>query len=259
MWRDKDVEFMDTSKTPWYWYYLADCGQWHKFEDDPNSSLTSENIEKYYLQNSKGVLNLSSSHFHSSVDFSAMLQTDLNTKRQRRILRGLYIPKSCSCFTAAPVFWEHIDPKCPYQLIPLNELTPEYKTVESYVKDEGLLDKSLVSIKRIQNFDLWEMYCRKKKQLIRIKGVPEIQERRLFHGTDNTNVDSICKYNFDVRLAGQHGHVFGKGVYFARHATMADKYSSNRELHLQSTKSQCSGQPKGQKQQKLSDNFLIGC
>lgn len=46
---------------------------------------------------------------------------------------------------------------------------------------------------------------------MRIQGVTEIQERRLFHGTDIRNVDSICKYNFDQRLAGQNGHVFGKG------------------------------------------------
>lgn len=46
---------------------------------------------------------------------------------------------------------------------------------------------------------------------MRIQGVKEIQERRLFHGTDVKNVDSICKYNFDLRLAGQHGHTLGKG------------------------------------------------
>lgn len=46
---------------------------------------------------------------------------------------------------------------------------------------------------------------------MRIQSVNEIQERRLFHGTEIRNVDNICKYNFDVRLAGQHGHSFGKG------------------------------------------------
>lgn len=46
------------------------------------------------------------------------------------------------------------------QLIPLSELTPEYQTVAGYVKDEGLLDKDIVSISRIQNLDLWELYCR---------------------------------------------------------------------------------------------------
>lgn len=48
-------------------------------------------------------------------------------------------------------------------------------------------------------------------QLMRILGVKDIEERRLFHGTENGNVDNICKYNFDLRLAGQHGRAYGKG------------------------------------------------
>lgn len=50
--------------------------------------------------------------------------------------------------------------KCISQLIPLSELTPEYKTVTGYVKSEGLLDRTIVSVSRIQNLDLWEMFCR---------------------------------------------------------------------------------------------------
>ena len=48
---------------------------------------------------------------------------------------------------------------------------------------------------------------------MRIHGVKEIEERRLFHGTENQNVDSICKFNFDLRLAGKHAHVYGKGEW----------------------------------------------
>ncbi|KAM9845873.1 protein mono-ADP-ribosyltransferase PARP11-like isoform 2-T2 [Aulostomus maculatus] len=119
-----------------------------------------------------------------------------------------------------------VDPSLPYQLIPLAAVSAEYETVKGYVKDVGLLDRSITSISRIQNFDLWEMYCRKKKHLMRIKGVTDIQERRLFHGTKLTNVDCICKYNFDQRLAGcRSGSVYGKGIYFAKYATFADRYS----------------------------------
>ncbi|XP_020508533.2 protein mono-ADP-ribosyltransferase PARP11 isoform X1 [Labrus bergylta] len=225
MWGNEDVELMDTSDQPWCWYFLADCGRWHRFEDDPDSSLKSEDIEKYYLRNSKAILSISSSTSQSKFDFSAMLQTDLNTGRQRRIKRGYNMERSCSCFTTELDFWEKVDPSYPYQLIPLSELTPEYKTVAGYVKNDGKLDKSLVSIYRIQNLDLWEMYCRKKKQLMRLHGVKEIKERRLFHGTEIKNVDTICKYNFDLGFAGQNGHVYGKGIYFAKHATFADRYS----------------------------------
>ncbi|XP_027127993.1 poly [ADP-ribose] polymerase 11 isoform X1 [Larimichthys crocea] len=242
---------MDTSDTPWCWHYLADCGRWHRFEDEPDNPLRSEDIESHYKINSKAVLKVSSSSCdrHSDIDFSgicfgyvliyleipmltgllcshtAMLQTDLSTGKQRRIQRGFDCGRSCSCFSVAPVFWENVDPTCPYQLIPLKEVTPEYQCVAGYVKNDGLLRGSIVSISRIQNIDLWEIFCRKKKQLMRIHGVKELQERRLFHGTQIKNVDSICKYNFDVRLAGQNGHVYGKGVYFAKHASYANKYS----------------------------------
>ncbi|XP_047431950.1 protein mono-ADP-ribosyltransferase PARP11 [Mugil cephalus] len=224
------VEPMDTSDTSWGWYYLADCGRWHRFEDYPNVSIDSEVIDRYYLRDKRGVFNKSTSGCRLKIDFSAMLLTDITTGRQRLIQRNLSIERSCSCFSAAPVFWETIDPTCPYQLIPLSESTPEYQTVANYVKTDGLLDKPIASIIRIQNLDLWEIYCRKKAQLSRIKGVTDIPERRLFHGTDVKNVDSICKYNFDLRLAGKHGNVYGKGIYFARHASYADKYSRTDPL-----------------------------
>ncbi|XP_070709611.1 protein mono-ADP-ribosyltransferase PARP11 [Pempheris klunzingeri] len=226
------VESMDTSDFPWCWYYLADCGRWHRFEDDPDIPLRSVDIESY-LRNSKEVLNIFSSNCRSQIDFSAMLQTNLNTGRQRRIQRGYNTERSCSCFSASPVFWENVDPTHPYQLIPLSELTPEYQTVATYVKKDGLLDRPIVSISRIQNLDLWEIYCRKKTQLMRIQGVKDVQERRLFHGTEDKNVDNICKYNFDLGLVGQHGHLFGKGIYFAKHASYADKYSRGSKDPLQ--------------------------
>ncbi|XP_030006202.1 protein mono-ADP-ribosyltransferase PARP11 isoform X2 [Sphaeramia orbicularis] len=227
LWCNNEVEYMDTSDFPWSWYYLEDCGRWHRFEDDPDNPLESEDIERYYLINSKGTLNVSSFNCHICIDFSAMLQIKTDTGRQRRIQRSYNVERSCSCFSAAPVFWETVDPKHPYQLILLNEASPEYQTVAHYVKGEGLLDRSIISINRIQNLDLWEIYCRKKKHLMRIQGVKHIEERRVFHGTKMKNVDSICKYNFDLRLAGHNGHVYGKGIYFARHAAYADNYSES--------------------------------
>lgn len=222
MWQKDEIEYMDTSSPLWSWYYLADCGRWHKFEDDPENPLNSQHIEQSYLRDSKGVLN--TSDMQTKIDFTAMLQTN-RTGRPRRIQRSFNVERSCSCFSAVPVFWEMVDPTCPYQLISLKESTTEYLTVASYVKEDGLLDRPLVSICRIQNQDLWELYCRKKKQLMKIQGVKDIQERRLFHGTKKSNVDTICKYNFDIRLSGYHGHLYGKGIYFAIHASYADKYS----------------------------------
>ncbi|RVE56742.1 hypothetical protein OJAV_G00223970 [Oryzias javanicus] len=209
MWSYGGVEDMDTSDTPWCWFYLADCGRWHQFEEDVNGSISSEDLEKFYLRGPKEVLRNSCQS--TMIDFSAMLQTDLATGRQRRIKRDYGIKRSCSCFSAPPVFWERTDPSKAYQLIPLSEVTAEYQTVRNYVVQEGLLNKTITALYRIQNFDLWEIFCRKRKQLMRLHGVQQIPERHLFHGTDVKNVHNICKYNFDLHLAGQHGHAYGTG------------------------------------------------
>ena len=42
-------------------------------------------------------------------------------------------------------------------------------------------------------------------------GTEELREMKLFHGTSSSVVDAICKGNFDWRLCGTHGTVFGQG------------------------------------------------
>uniref|UniRef100_A0A3P9N3P1 Poly [ADP-ribose] polymerase n=1 Tax=Poecilia reticulata TaxID=8081 RepID=A0A3P9N3P1_POERE len=184
MWALNEEEKMDTSDTPWYWYYLEDCGRWHRVEVN------------LYL-------------FLRFVSFCG---------GGRKKNSSRYCMCVCVCV-------------CVFKLIRLSELTSEYKTVADYVSHDGLLSKSIVSISRIQNLELWEIYCRKKRQLMKIKHVQDIPERRLFHGTDTKNVDSICKYNFDLRIPKKNGRTFGNGIYFAIHASFADKYSTNSTLH----------------------------
>uniref|UniRef100_A0A3P9N3D0 Poly [ADP-ribose] polymerase n=1 Tax=Poecilia reticulata TaxID=8081 RepID=A0A3P9N3D0_POERE len=214
-------EKMDTSDTPWYWYYLEDCGRWHRVEVNLYLFLRFVSFSRLIFQVCR------TSHAHSfglfpagigsNVCFcAAMLQTDLATGKQRRIQRKFSLEKSLI--------------SCKVKVKPL-ELTSEYKTVADYVSHDGLLSKSIVSISRIQNLELWEIYCRKKRQLMKIKHVQDIPERRLFHGTDTKNVDSICKYNFDLRIPKKNGRTFGNGIYFAIHASFADKYSTNSTLH----------------------------
>lgn len=54
---------------------------------------------------------------------------------------------------------------------------------------------------------------RKKAQLKKKRGVPQINEQMLFHGTSSEFVEAICIHNFDWRINGIHGAVFGKGNY----------------------------------------------
>ena len=60
----------------------------------------------------------------------------------------------------------------------------------------------------------------------RMKVSHEQFERQLFHGTvDETTVRCICHQNFDHRMHGVHGTVYGKGAYFATTAKYSHQYT----------------------------------
>lgn len=51
-------------------------------------------------------------------------------------------------------------------------------------------------------------------------------EKLLFHGTTPDVIDAICKQNFDHRMRGKNGTVYGEGSYFAVKASYSNKYSN---------------------------------
>ncbi|XP_048012775.1 protein mono-ADP-ribosyltransferase PARP11-like isoform X3 [Megalobrama amblycephala] len=231
---EDEVEYMDTSETPWYWYYKAKCGVWHRVEDDPKNFMSSNDLERYYLRNPKGVINMTSAGVQFQINFAESTQFNFKTGKIKQIKRSFQtdIGFRCKCddiSPSPPAHWENVDPKKPYQLISLRKDCREYQEMERFVRDVGLLHDSIVSINRIQNMDLWELFCRKKIQLMRIKGQSDIEEQMLFHGTSAKSVRSICTFNFSCRLSDKRrkGHVLGKGTYFAKHASLATKYSEN--------------------------------
>ncbi|XP_051546845.1 protein mono-ADP-ribosyltransferase PARP11-like [Myxocyprinus asiaticus] len=229
---EDEVEYMDTSDTPWYWFYKADCGVWHRVEDEPKNSMSSAELERYYLKNPYGVIQIFTSGGQFKIDFAARTQVNLKTGQTRGIKRSYQTEYGfrCQCddvFPSPPANWENVDPRQTYQIIPLRRETREYQQVERFVRNDGLLLEPIISINRIQNLDLWELFQRKKIQLMRIKGQSDIEEQRLFHGTSERNLHFICTYNFNCRLSDRRrrSHVYGKGTYFAKHASFATKYS----------------------------------
>ncbi|XP_052410935.1 protein mono-ADP-ribosyltransferase PARP11 [Carassius gibelio] len=230
-----EVEYMDTSDTQWYWYYKAKCGVWHRVEDDPKSFMSSGDLDRCYLRNPQGVINMSTAGGQIQINFAASTQVNLKTGTEKRIKRSFQTDTGfrCKCdeiYPSPPPHWRGVDPQTPYQLISLRKDSSEYQMVERFVSHDGLLDVPIISIKRIQNIDLWELFCRKKIQLMRIKGQSDIKEQMLFHGTDAKNVHSICTFNFNCRLSDtkRTAHVYGKGTYFAKHASHAIRYSKAR-------------------------------
>ncbi|XP_026778693.3 protein mono-ADP-ribosyltransferase PARP11-like isoform X2 [Pangasianodon hypophthalmus] len=241
---DDDTEPMDTSDYPRYWLYQAECGIWHRTEDDPVNPISSSELEMRYIKNPCGIINISTAGGNFKIDFGEYLKTNLRTGQTQKLKRSLSTESTvlrCKCAVQAPsvpAHWESMDPKTPFKTFTVNRQTREFKEVERYVREIGLLQEPLKAIYRIQNFDLWELYCKKKSQLMRIKGQSDIEERWLFHGTGKHNVHNICLYNFDCRISEsrRHGHVLGKGTYFALHAAHADKYSKAQSQEVNNTR-----------------------
>ncbi|XP_051636788.1 protein mono-ADP-ribosyltransferase PARP11 isoform X2 [Manacus candei] len=234
---ESPVEEMDTSDTQWGWFYLAECGKWHMFQTDSNShcSISSEDIERSFRTNPHGSLSFTTAKFNYMLDFSVMKQINLTTLKQRPIKRAPFSINSFSfiCENEAipmPSHWENVNTEEPYQLIPLQKKTNEYNEVSSLF-GKTMDSHRIKRIKRIQNLDLWEFFCRKKAQLKKKRGVPTINEQMLFHGTSNEFVEAICIHNFDWRINGMHAAVYGKGTYFARDASYSSHFCKESMKH----------------------------
>lgn len=91
------------------------------------------------------------------------------------------------------------------------------------------LQPNIHKIFRIQNPFLWNAYQLKKRKMLHFfKGDDSrLKEQYMFHGTKATVVDQIYEGNLDWRLYGSNvGCVYGRGAYFANHASTANSYAS---------------------------------
>ncbi|XP_052347580.1 protein mono-ADP-ribosyltransferase PARP12-like [Oncorhynchus keta] len=85
----------------------------------------------------------------------------------------------------------------------------------------------ITSIERVQNRDLWEVFQWKRDLMKKNNGGRNSKELHLFHGMDPKHVDAICRDNFDWRLCGTNGTVYGEGSYFARDAKYSHCFTSH--------------------------------
>jgi len=72
--------------------------------------------------------------------------------------------------------------------------------------------------------------CSMKSKMERLPHLAGVgaSEQSFFHGTpDEATVRCICYQNFDPRMHGRHGTVYGKGVYFSTTAQYSHHYAKN--------------------------------
>ncbi|XP_038550565.1 protein mono-ADP-ribosyltransferase PARP12-like, partial [Micropterus salmoides] len=152
------------------------------------------------------------------------------TKPDPSLLSDSRRPLGQQTFTAIPDSWDKTQvPQTGFKRVSLLRSSDEFKEIEAlFCKTMRGFD--ILSIERIQNKALWEVFQWQKNQMKNNNGGRNVTEKKLFHGTDSKHVDVICHTNFDWRICGTHGTAFGKGSYFARDAKYSHSYTGDSDV-----------------------------
>ncbi|XP_061571250.1 protein mono-ADP-ribosyltransferase TIPARP-like [Cololabis saira] len=210
-----------------------------------------------------------------TVDFTTMTQTNVSTNFKRDVTcRPVYrSPRSMQHHLKTGIPLDYYLPECDprwsnFSVDPLEEFSSWYppvwlrqsperefclvdvplgSRVYRIVQDlfhEGLPETKMdvVNIQQVQNRFHWDKYQRQKAHMqhkhTQRANSQKTLERHLFHGTTMEAVESICRHNFDPRLAGVNGNSHGFGSYFATTACTSHYYTDrpaddeNRHMFL---------------------------
>ncbi|XP_054856294.1 zinc finger CCCH-type antiviral protein 1-like isoform X2 [Eublepharis macularius] len=237
----KPAKFIFTTK--WLWYWKNDLNQWVEYGQQDGqrqgSSLSSDDLENLFLSQPDGTFQFQAGSQQYEINFKDMIQRNLLYQTQREVQRR---PKYVSPEDVKkkkghqdqspasipepkyPKEWDKsLLPVIGYKSIEVSKASSEYTTMEKLFQ-KTMNDYTIVSIKRIQNPSLWQVFQWQKEQMKKKKGGQDIEEKLLFHGTGWSNLEAICNDNFDWRICGTNGTVYGKGSYFARDAQYSHKY-----------------------------------
>uniref|UniRef100_A0A8C0F6H8 Poly(ADP-ribose) polymerase family member 12 n=1 Tax=Bubo bubo TaxID=30461 RepID=A0A8C0F6H8_BUBBB len=191
--------------TEWIWYWKDEYGLWREYGKKVTATVSSDDLEKAYIAKGSPKLNFKAGRHEYELSFGGRFHLIW-------FFFGLPLPPSQSSFLIFSL-----------QLIELDSSSEEYKKVK--VDFQRTMPKTVIKrIRRVQNPSLWEMYQWYKEQMQKSNGGKAADERFLFHGTSKNYIDAICQQNFDWRICGLHGTVYGKGSYFARDASYSDNY-----------------------------------
>ncbi|XP_061677950.1 protein mono-ADP-ribosyltransferase PARP12 isoform X3 [Syngnathoides biaculeatus] len=234
--------------TQWLWYWKDDIGKWQEFgksEINTPASLTSETLEKIYLEDQKTQITFSAGkykyvmHFRDEAGARRLYQKNLILSTKREVRRrprfvsshhGEMCKRSRPSTEECPPHWDkNALPEIGFKMVPLPKST-EYNSIECLFK--MTMPKSRIqSIRRIQNPSLWTQFQLQRDQMKKRNGGKPVSEQYLFHGTSANFINDICEQNFDWRISGIHGTAFGKGSYFAKHASYSNRYIKARGVN----------------------------
>eukprot|EP00063_Salmo_salar_P088909 XP_014063744.1 PREDICTED: poly [ADP-ribose] polymerase 12-like isoform X1 [Salmo salar] len=229
--------------TEWAWFWEDEYGKWVQYasikEMHRLSSITSEDLEKRYQEDQSAVVKFTAGQQSYELSFRDMTQKNktygtLRMVRRRPVFVSTVDAQAARSrrngarnFRAVPGSWDKSAiPDIGYKTVTLLSSDRDYQKVQELF-NKTMRGFQITRIERVQNRDLWEVFQWKRDLMKKNNGGQNSKELHLFHGTDPKHVDSICRDNFDWRLCGTNGTVYGEGSYFARDAKYSDSYTSH--------------------------------
>ncbi|XP_051498342.1 protein mono-ADP-ribosyltransferase PARP12-like isoform X2 [Apus apus] len=203
------------------WYWLDDSGQWIEYgkehPDHCSATVTSADLEKQFLTDQNGLVLFRAGSQKYKLNLKDMVQTNLFYETQRKVARLPKFQSFCQSqnltlsSSVFPPQWDQSAlPDTGFKLIQLGSTSHEYGEIKRLF-EKTMKDCCIQQLQRIQNPTLWQVFQWQKEQMKKLSKSKRVDERLLFHGTSSSNIPAICEQNFDWRMCGTHGTMYGKG------------------------------------------------
>lgn len=225
------------------WYWLDGTGQWieygKKHSEHSAATMSSSDLEAAFLADQGGSVFFCAGSQLYELNFRDMVQRNLRYQTRRKVCRwprlvffggdhthgkGFCLESSSLPSLLFPSNWDHSAlPDIGYKLVVVSHSTKEHNEIKELFEKsmEGFAIRRLL---RNQNPSLWQVFQWQKEQMRKKNGGKMVDERLLFHGTSASHLHDICGQNFDWRICGIHGTLYGKGSYFAKDASYSHQY-----------------------------------
>ncbi|XP_072046898.1 zinc finger CCCH-type antiviral protein 1-like [Amphiura filiformis] len=207
-----------------------------------NSKSLEEAYRSFLTCDQEGRVYFETRHHRYEIDFQKMKQKNQRIGTEREVRRRPQFASktdvneriqrhkdASTALTSVPDIWDKdvISQTEDFQLCSVSKTSEEFRdTARRFLAT--LPGASIVSIKRVQNVELWEEFNRKRRKMEKKNGGVSISEGMLFHGTTMHALEAICQQNFDHRLSGTRvGAKFGQGTYFHKSAMYSDVYAKS--------------------------------
>ncbi|XP_015675815.1 protein mono-ADP-ribosyltransferase PARP12 [Protobothrops mucrosquamatus] len=228
------------------WYWLDGNGKWIEYGQKDSehcvASISSSELEVIFLTDYRRVVFFQAGTQLYSLHFQEMVQRNVYYETQRKVCRWprlvffggrrksekSYRFESSFPFHLFPSTWDQSAlPDIGYKLVEISDSSEEYHEIKMLF-EKTMQDYIIHRLQRIQNPSLWQVFQWQKEQMKKLNRGKEIDERLLFHGTNTSHLYDICGQNFDWRICGTHGTLYGKGSYFARDACYSHAYCKSK-------------------------------